>query len=263
MKRKLLTMIISIAMVMSFTSAFTFAESETMHIETVAQLKKALGDNLSMSEKAALVENAKDEVVAEFMEEKMDKAAKLINGQNFSANMQTMPDGSAYGTQTFDLGDGCVMTVELSDCEQDQTNGMTQVMTRATAASNEQWKAYGSRSFTAKASVACIVGTAYMTLVNNYTLSSNGIDERPGSASCSVTSIKTLIDAGTPKITDSVARTPGASDVNMHCDYIIREKSAGSDTHKYRLSTTIGYVAINKTDKKIKVRESWSLSKVS
>lgn len=112
MKRKLLTMIISIAMVMSFTSAFTFAESETMHIETVAQLKKALGDNLSMSEKAALVENAKDEVVAEFMEEKMDKAAKLINGQNFSANMQTMPDGSAYGTQTFDLGDGCVMTVE-------------------------------------------------------------------------------------------------------------------------------------------------------
>lgn len=263
MKRKLLTMIISMTMIMGLTSALTFAESETMHIETVAQLKEALGDDLSAAEKTALVKDTKNEVVAEFMEEKMDKAAKLINGQNFDTNMQTMPDGSAYGTQTFDLGDGCVMTVELRDCEQDQMNGMTQVITRATSDSNEQWKAYGSRAFTAKASVACIVGTAYMTLVNNYTLSSNGIDERPGSASCSVTSINTLIDAGTPKISDGVARTPGASDVNMHCDYTIREKSAGSGTHKYRLHTTIGYVAINKTDKKIKVRQSWSLSKLS
>ncbi|SCJ51222.1 Uncharacterised protein [uncultured Eubacterium sp.] len=265
MKRKLLTMIISIAMVMSFTSALTFADSETMHIETVAQLKDALEDDLSMSEKAALVENAKDEVVSEFMEEKLDKAVEIINGQNFDASMQTMPDGSAYGTQSFDLGDGCVMTVELSDCEQDQKNGIAQVTTRATSDSNEQWKAYGNRSFTAKASVDVWRTTVNMTLVNNYTLSSNGIDERPGAASGYATPTKTKVSAGMPNITDSVARTPGASDVNMNCIYTLTGDGSGGSVSKakYKLNTTIGYVAINKTDKKIKVRQSWSLSKVS
>lgn len=265
MKRKLLTMIISIAMIMSFMSAFTFAESETMYIETVAQLKEALEEDLSMSEKAALVEKAKDEVVAEFMEEKIDKAAKLINGQNFDTNMQAMPDGSAYGIQSFDLGDGCVMRVELSDCEQDPTNGMSQVITRATADSNEQWKAYGSRSFTARASISVGGTTATMNLVNNYKLSANGIDEEDGDASCSWALAKGQISHGIPDITDGVARAVGTSDVNMHCMFTLtRMGSSGlvSKT-KYKLNTTIGYVAINKTDKRIKVRQSWSLSKVS
>lgn len=265
MKRKLISVIISIAMVIGLTSTLTFAESKETDIETVAQLKSALGDNLSTAERAALVENVKDEVIAEFMEEKMDKAVEIISGQELDADMQMTPDGSAYGMQKFDLGDGCVMTVELSDCAQDQTEETDAVITRATSDTNEQWGGYGNRSFTAKASVNVWGVMANMTLVNNYTLSVNGIEERPGAASGYATPTKTKVSAGMPNITDSVARTPGASDVNMNCIYTLTGDGSGGSISKakYKLNTTIGYVAINKTSKKIKVRQSWSLSKVS
>ena len=154
MKRKLLTIMTSILMIMSLGLTCTFAESQPTHIETVAQLKEALRNDLSTAQKTALLETAKEEVVAEFMEEKLDKAAEIINGQNFEADMQMMPDGSAYGTQEFYLGDDCVMTVELSDCAQNQAKNNFALESRASSDSNELWRGYGNRSFTAKTSVS-------------------------------------------------------------------------------------------------------------
>ena len=111
----------------------------------------------------------------------------------------------------------------------------------------------------------CAIGTANMNLTNRYTLSANGIDERPGTATCSCSNIGNVITNATPQITDSVARTPGASDVNMHCIYSLKANSINGTLikSKYKLNTTIGYVDINKSTKKIRVKQSWSLTKVS
>lgn len=68
--------------------------------------------------------------------------------------MQMMPDGSAYGTQEFYLGDDCIMTVELSDCAQNQAKDNCALESRASSDSNAMWRGFGNRSFTAKTSVS-------------------------------------------------------------------------------------------------------------
>ena len=68
------------------------------------------------------------------------------------------------------------------------------------------------------------------------------------------------ITKGTPVITDKVARTPGASDVNMYCIYTV--KTADKKGNEYKLNTTVKYLAIDKSNKKIKVGHSWNLTKI-
>lgn len=242
-------------MVLSMTTVAAFAQTEQIYVDDAEQLK-------SLLQQGATAEDIKHyvtpEAVAEFMGEKLDLAAEIINGQEFTANMEKQADGSLYAMQSFDLGDGCQLIVELRDKDEVQAN--TGVYRTAVSTSSPQWYGYGNRQFTAKASVSCAAGNASMNLTNKYTLSANGIDERPGEASGAF--IGNIISNTEPNITDRVARTPGASDVNMHCDYKLIEKG-NSKGKIYRLNTTVGFVDINKSTKKIRVKESWSLTKVS
>ena len=63
-------------------------------------------------------------------------------------------------------------------------------------------------------------------------------------------------------IPDASARTPGASDVNMYVRFSWNITGAGiiAAQSSTKLSTTVGYVAIDKSNKKIKVKHSWSAS---
>lgn len=260
MKKKLLTALISTSLILGMTSIPSFAQTEQGYIDDVDQLKSVLQQDVNVKDLKDIVA---PEVAAEFMEEKLNQAAELIGEQEFTADMRKQTDGSLYGEQHFDLGDGCKLIIELSD--KSDVQYMDSFAASTATASDPQWLGYGNRSFIAKASVKCPVGTAYMNLNNRYTLSANGIDERPGDGTCNWSNSGGIITNAVPQITDSVARTPGASDVNMHCIYTLRDNSSGKAERisKYKLNTTIGFVDINKSTKKVKVKQSWSLAKVS
>lgn len=127
------------------------------------------------------------------------------------------------------------------------------------------WKSYGNRYFTAKAQITSGIGGAKVALENHYKLSSNGIDERYGDAypvgSFSV-GITGNISVGTVAITDSVARTPGKSDVNMYARFIWSvSSSVASSQGSNKLSTTIKYLKKDAANKKIQVQHKWNMSK--
>lgn len=270
-KRKLLTVLLTLAMSMSAATVATFAESTDngVEIKTADQLKAAMvsdmeNGDLTEAEKKELLNNTTEAAVAELIEEKLDVAAELLNGTEIEADLKSQPDGTAYAAYQYDLGDGCRLVVELEDQAELVAGNMTGVLA-ATSGNNEQWKDYGYRYFTARATVECNVVKATLSLENHYTLSVNGIDERPGVADCKINSGKGLITHGVPDITDPTARTPGGSDVNMYCNYTVQALTAsGTQSQKstYRLNTTVKYLAIDKAGKRIRVGQAWSLERV-
>lgn len=61
-------------------------------------------------------------------------------------------------------------------------------------------------------------------------------------------------------IEDDAARTPGASDVNMYGTFTCK---AGAVTSKYKLDTTVQYLAHDTSGKRIKVGHTWKLTRLS
>ncbi|MEY8368915.1 hypothetical protein AALA24_09100 [Anaerovoracaceae bacterium 42-11] len=264
MKRKLFNVLLILSLTMSLTATGIFAESKPAKIQSVSQLKAALNQNLTESEERAVIEETESGVMDAFMTEKMDEAVELLNSQESDLVMKQLPDGMAYAARNYDLGDGCTLTVELSDREEGQALKVPQISTMATSGSSDQWKDYGNRYFTARASVSISNVTASMSLENHYTLSADGIEERSGVADVSWNFTGGSSSKSAPVITDGTAKTAGASDVNMYCTYKFEYKSEKTpQTANYKLNTTVGYVAINKTAKQIKVRQSWNLTKIS
>lgn len=209
---------------------------------------------LFQKEKQEILALTETETVNELLTEKISVAADIINQQVIELN------GSNLSTYSYDLGDNCELTIKLQD--RAETDGLyTSIMPMATSGSEELWKNYGDRYFTAVASVKCNVATASFRLENHYTLSSAGIDERPGKAFATWTLGDGLLAVDNPVITDSSARTVGASDVNMHCIFTCKSGSAGPD--KYKVNTTVKYISHDKTGKRIKVGQVWNLTKVS
>ena len=264
MKRKLFNVLLILSLMMSLTVTGIFAESKPAKIQSISQLKAALNQNLTESEEKAVIEETESGVMDAFMTEKMDEAVELLNSQERDLVMKQLPDGAAYAARSYDLGDGCTLTVELSDREEGQALKVPQISPMATSGSSDQWKDYGNRYFTARASVSISNVTASMSLENHYTLSADGIEERSGVADVSWSVVTGTCSKSKPVITDRTAKTVGASDVNMHCNYTFKGKDGRTEVpSEYKLNTTVGYVAINKTAKQIKVRQSWNLTKIS
>lgn len=262
MNRKSFNILLILSLTMSLTATGIFAESKPAKIQSVSQLKAALNQNLTESEEKAVIEETESGVMDAFMTEKMNEAVELLNSQERDLVMKQLPDGAAYAVRNYDLGDGCTLTVELSDREEGQALKVPQISPMATSGSSDQWKDYGNRYFTARASVSISNVTASMSLENHYTLSADGIEERSGVANVSFGNLK--CSHTLPEITDRYAKTVGASDVNMHCNYTLYSSSIRDNKNAtYKLNTTVGYVAINKTAKQIKVRQSWNLTKIS
>ena len=165
--------------------------------------------------------------------------------------------------------DGNKVYIEFEDKEEQNILGnMGNILVQnvqAATSGEKVWKSYGNRYFTAKAEIISGIGGAKVALENHYKLSSNGIDERYGDAypvgSFSV-GITGNISVGTVAITDSVARTPGKSDVNMYARFIwsINVSSMTSQGNS-KLSTTIKYLKKDAANKKIQVQHKWSMSK--
>lgn len=108
------------------------------------------------------------------------------------------------------------------------------------------------------------MGSVSLGLENHYTLSADGINERSGKAKKNGDGGQISASCGTPQITDGSAKTPGASDVNMHCLYTVRVNDGKTtDKREYKMNTSMKYLAYDKTGKKIKGGHAWNLMKIS
>lgn len=187
-----------------------------------------------------------------------------------SEEIQMMPigNGAEYCRQVYELKSGDELIMEFTDCKEDETalSPMQHIPAVMPTATNGEtvWKDYGNRYFTAKATVTTAAGSGWVSLENHYTLSANGIDERYGVASAEgLTNVgkEVKMDVLGSYITDSSARTIGASDVNMYAEYLMTmmSSSVGATEKRIKLETAVGYVAHNKTTKQIQIKHSWNL----
>lgn len=261
MKKRILSTLLGLTLMVSMApAAFADTAQAQKPIENVNQLKSAIAlamedGQLSEAEEADIAAAAAEEAVADLMAEKLDAAVDVLNQNCTEPSMRYLPDGTEYGTQTYDLRDGCRMTVELRDQAEGAQSGAA-----APLAVTEQWKAYGNRYFTAKTTVTVAGYEVVLGLENHYILSSNGIDENYGKLIDDAGKGKCTISRGNYYIEDGAARTPGASDVNMYGTFTCK---AGSVTNRYKLDTTVQYLAHDTGGKRIKVGHTWKLTKLS
>ncbi len=261
MKKQILSILLGLILIASMTTAaFANTAYNQKSIEDAKQLKSALAramedGKLSEAEEAEVKAQATEDAVADLIVEKLDAAVEVLNRADVNQSMKQLTDGRQYGIQTYDLGDGCQMTVELSD----QPEGL-QTSTVMPLAVTGEWKAYGNRYFTAKTTVTVAGYDVMLGLENHYVLSNNGIDEDYGYSMCDPGKGKCVVTKGKCLIEDGIARTPGASDVNMYCTFTCK---ASSDIRKYKLDTTVQYLAHDTSGKRIKVGHTWKLTKIS
>ncbi len=270
MKNRLIISILTLSLIMTTITLPSFAETaggDSKSIQTADQLKAEMAvymkdGRITESERKVLLENTTKEAVADLISEKLDAAVERLNSDE-TVTLRSLADGTAYAIEEYDLGDGCVLSVELEDCAEGVEKEIS-IMPMATSGSSEMWKDYGNRYFTATATVDCKVGSIRLSLENHYKLSSSGIDENKGVSDGILKNIIGSITRKTPQITDGVARTPGASDVNMYCEYTVKIiDGKTTDDREYRLDTTVKYLSHDKTGKRIKVGHAWNLTRVS
>lgn len=263
---KRISIMLSLVMILSLIlPCYGFAETSAEPICSVEELKEEvnrLSDDgtLSDTERRYLEENTDEAIVAEFLSEKMDEAVDLINDESVDNEVTSLENGDEYKKEIYDLGDGCQLIVELED----RADGKDNTVSSRASGSNTLWKGYGNRYFTASATVIFSLGDATLRLRNYYTLSSKGIDERKGEAGYAFSTDDGNISVTEPVITDSTARTVGESDVNMYCNFTLNysEEDGYPIKKKYKMKSNVGFVDIDKTAEKVKVKQSWSLTRI-
>lgn len=238
------------------------------------EIKEAYRDGkMSESEKKAITADTNPAVLTEFFEEKMEQADKAIADADIDVDeVLNQDEDGEKGKVELNLGDHSKVIVEFEDKE-DKTladSVADTIIPSCYAATNGEtmWKKYGNRYFTAQKAVLSGIGGASIKLENHYKVSSNGLDERYGDPYVSFNfsaGITGNITAGSPIISDKTARTPGKSDINMYArfpyQYTANVGGVGATTGgTFKLSTTVKYVAKNASEKKIKVKHSWSVS---
>lgn len=264
MKKQIVSILLGITVITSMSVSGVFADTTDngKNIENAEQLKAAIAcamedGSFSEKEESQIIGRATDEAVSDLMQEKLDAAVETLNEVDTDQKMQHLADESEYANLTYDLGDGCLMTVELTD----RAEGVGACVTAPlTATSTGEWKDYGNRYFTAKTTVTVAGYSVTLGLENHYILSNKGIDENYGVPISKSESIRCSVTKGAYVIEDSVARTPGASDVNMYCTFTCK---SGSNENKYKLDTTVQYLAHDISGKRIKVGHTWNLTKLA
>lgn len=194
-----------------------------------------------------------DELASEqFMSEKIDEAVEVLQEKQ-----PQLPVGKEYVAYEYNLSGSCSVEVELQDKEENLSGGGG-IRLMATSGSSSVWKGYGNRYFTATAKVKCGTKSVTFSLENHYTLSAKGITERYGTAKVDGSTAVTLTK-GNPVISKSTAGSVG-SKTSIYCNFSCR--AATTATQKYKLNTSVKYLSIDKTGKRLNVQQSWGLTKI-
>lgn len=265
MLRKGLCVLIAVAVVITFSLHCNFAKAEEKNpnkYETMESFKAALNrldksDKLTSQAVDSIISKTDEEVVNQFLIEKHKLAKKELTKIDIDSVMEPTSDGNYAGSKVIDLGDGYKVLVEFADKEEPTffRNLRDLIFEPVYAAENGEvlWKDFGNRYFTAKSTSLLGAGFCTMRLEVHYKLSANGIDYRYGVGDVAAASFTGDIHADDPVATDKVARTPGASDINVYCKYLISGHGGGN----YRINATVKYMA--KRSNQIKVKHSWNL----
>lgn len=272
--KKILSTVVAVTVVLSVTCS-SYAIEIKPHVEeykinTLDELKNTLNrydsDGMPSKIDAKIVNEISPKIIEKYLGEKTEKAVTEMNKIEPDSIMKSMGDGAYRGEKRIDLGDGSIAIVEFEDAEEETIFSSVKdfLIPRAYAATNGEtmWKKYGNRYFTAKATILSGIGGCVCRLENHYTLSAKGIDERYGDAYEVIgfsVGIHGTVNHDSVIITDKSARTPGASDVNMYVrfGYNYSALDAATVQGSCKLSTTVAFMDIDKTDKKIKVKHSW------
>ena len=256
------------------TTPASASQVRLYEINTLEQLKDELKNYsqescVNIEDQMELIEKSSPEVIEAFIEEKTEEALTAMNAIDPDSLLKQDEDGTFRGTTSIDLGDGCTAIVEFEDGVDEPllVSGAKMSGSAVSRAVNGEtiWNDYGNRYFTASTTILSGVGGCKISLENHYTLSENGIDERYGDAyenggfNIGITG---TVGHGDVIISDASARTPGASDVNMYVRFNWQYEGQGIATVQgnTKLSTSVGFVAINKTKKQIQVKHSWTVN---
>lgn len=248
-----------------------YSSEDEFKINSLKEFKQETKEELqegvfTKAEEKEVIKNTNPEVMIDLVEEKMDKADEMLSDSEFdiSKEMKLNSEGIETCSVKFDVGNNCMVEYEFTDGKDE--NGLDAIQNMlfepCYAATNGEtlWKSYGNRYFTAKKKVWYgVVGLGVLYLENHYKLSSNGIDERYGESYVGGIGYGAKISEKKPVITDSSARTPGSSDVNMYCKYNYSYGAGGVNAQgAFSINTTIKYVKKNATKKQIQVKHIWS-----
>ncbi len=212
---------------------------------------------------AAFAETENAEYLLDVLEQSLDIYAKEAE----AIKMVSVGNGNEYCRQVYELEDGNQLVMEFEDGVDGlltyMSTGLNSAIQPMATDGETVWKYYGYRYFTAKATVITDAGSISLSLANHYTLSEDGIDERYGTADCSISgggSIGGTVEVKGVYITDSSARTVGSSDVDMYAAYNVMAVSGGigTTTRTVKLFTTIEYVDHDYDTERIKVKQSWT-----
>lgn len=259
MKKKFLATILTLSLMGTMTTAMAFADESADPIQTGDQLKAAFAEHLkdgslTEQERQMVLDNAAEGAVEELMMEKLNAAAELLNDPA-AEEIKSLPAGEDYAEYEVDLNDGCSLTVELADRSEASEYG---IRTMANSGSSSPWKEYGNRYFTAKATVSCGTYKVTMSLENHYVLSASGIVERYGTPKITPPEGNLFTYNDSAEISKTSASSIGSS-AGIYCTFSCKAK--GTTLQKYKMNTTVKYLAHNKTTKKIQVGQSWNLVK--
>lgn len=275
-KLSIILVICMVLMPMAVNAESLAAETQTVSsdvkIDSVSELKSAIDaaydkdGKMTEAEAESIIADASLEVVIAFIDEKIADMNTAIENADIDIDKVINNGSDGYGKVKLDIGDHTEVILEFEDKEDlsvvDSIKDAIAPASYAATNGETMWKAYGNRYFTAKANVLSGIGGAVLKLENHYKVSANGLDERFGDAYVSFhfsVGITGNISANTPIITDSSARTPGASDINMYARYPYHFDGQGiaASGGTYKISTTVGYVQKDATNKRIKVKHSW------
>ena len=247
-KKVFLAMATLLISAMMTTSAFAGVQAkDTLRISDLDELKSAIASGEVDGKNAETMVAKK--TLDQFTEEKMILADKALEESEISG--KDMEQGRV--ARTVDLGDGCYVRVILTD-EKESAGEPSITPAASTPSSNTLWKDYGDRKFTATYEVALLGATYKMSLCNHYTLNENGAKFRYSERA--LYKNNTAISGAGAVMTNNTSVGTGGT-ISMSCMFSIADAKS-----TYKMYNNVKCLQIDKTNKRVKVNQSWSMTRV-
>lgn len=266
MKKKIISCvcIFTILATCSIGTSFAASPDQAYTITTQKELKAKIAEfekdkKITEEEQKIILNDVDPKAYSKYVDDKMKKA---MESMEIASDQYYKQENDGVYTYEKNLGDGCNVIITMEDKEEETVLDKVAnlFIDTVNAASNGEiiWKPYGNRYYTAQSTIKFAVGSAKISLENHYYVSANGIKIRYGVSDSSSYGVGGIITEGEPVITDQYATKPGKSDVNMYCKYRLNINHQGiQSAMNYFLYTRAEYEALDKTNKRIKVKHSW------
>lgn len=253
-----------LAIIIATTPCFAVSSNDinSYEINSMKELREEVSaldvTSLSPSEKSALMNKVDPQIVSEFVDDKMDTFIEKVNSI----------EKSGEGKTVIDLGDNCTATVYTYDVPEkipgiSQINGID--LMASTPGATTLWKPYGYRQFTSRFEIRTGVMDADLIMVNHYTLSSKGIDLRYGESDIVFDPQVNIGSLSTGAISEVVKKAHKiGGKIYIRSTFTYRLAPAYDiplKTKKFIMHNYVKFSDIDKTEKEVKVVQSWNVEK--